>query len=120
HRPVLAGPGLPVLEDDHAPDRLAALEVADVVALDPERWPGEPERLGQLLEGREGLALVRQPARLLPRQCLGRVAGREREELAFLPALRDAEVDRAAASLREERLEPGGLPDDARPGERRA
>ncbi len=76
--PVLAGARLAVLEDDHAADRLAALEVADVVALDPRRRTGQPERLGQLLERRERLALVGQPARLLARERLGRVAGGQR------------------------------------------
>ena len=71
---VLAGPGLAVLEDDHAADRLAALEVADVVALDPQRRTGQAERRRQLLEGGQRLALVGQPAGVLAGQRLGRVA----------------------------------------------
>src|SRR5262245_4246402 len=35
--PVLPGSRLAVLEHDHARDRLAALEVRDVIALDPAR-----------------------------------------------------------------------------------
>ena len=103
--PVLAGARLAVLEDDHAADRFAALEVADVVALDAQRRAGQAERLGELLEGGQGLALVGQPARLLAGERLARVARGEGEELALLAALRDAEVDRSAAALREERLQ---------------
>ena len=105
--PVLAGARLAVLEDDHAADRLAALEVADVVALDAGRRAGQAERLGELLERGQRLALVGQPASLLAGERLGRVARGEGEQLALLAALRDAEVDRPAAPLGEERLEVG-------------
>ncbi len=111
---VLARARLAVLEDDHAADRLAALEVADVVALDAQRRPGQSERLGELLEGGQRLALVGQPARLLAGERLAGVAGGQDQELALLPALRDAEVDRPAATLGEERLEDRGLGDGRR------
>ena len=97
---VLAGARLAVLEDDHAADRFAALEVADVVALDAERRAGQAERLGQLLERGQRLALVGQPARLLAGERLGGVPRGERQELALLAALRDAEVDRARRAAR--------------------
>ena len=71
------------------------------------RRPGQAERLGQLLERGERLALVGQPAGLLAGERLGGVARRERQQLALLAALRDAEVDRPAAPLGEERLEVG-------------
>ena len=103
--PVLAGARLAVLEDDHAADRFAALEVADVVALDAQRRPGQAERLGQLLERGQRLAVVGQPARLLAGERLAGVPRGEREELPLLAALRDAEVDRPAAALGQERLE---------------
>ena len=111
------GARLAVLEDDHAADRFAALEVADVVALDAQRRPGQPERLGQLLERGQRLALVGQPARLLAGERLAGVPRGQGQELALLAALRDAEVDRAAATLGEERLEDRGLGD--RPPARR-
>ena len=101
--------GLALLEDDHAPDRFAALEVADVVALDPGRRAGQPERLGQLLERGQRLALVHQPACLLLREGLGGVARRECHQLALLAALGELEVHRAAAAVGEERLEVGDV-----------
>ena len=88
---VLAGARLAVLEDDHAADRLAALEVADVVALDAEWRAGQPERGRQLFERRQGLALVGQPARLLAGQRLGGVA---------CPPARRACASRPAAARR--------------------
>ena len=72
-----------------------------------ERRTGQAERLGELLERGQRLALVGQPARLLARERLARVAGGEGEQLALLAALRDAQVDRPAAALGEERLEDG-------------
>ena len=105
--PVLAGARLAVLEDHHAADRLAALEVADVVALDPERSGRQAQRFGQLLQRNERLALVRQPARLFAGERLGRIAGRERHQLPLFAALRDAEMNRAVATRGEERLDVG-------------
>ena len=98
--PVLAAARLAVLEDDHAADRLGALEVRDVVALDAHRRSGQAEGLGQLLERGQRLALVGEPARLLARQRLAGVPRRERHELTALPALRDVEADMAPALLR--------------------
>ena len=86
---VLARAWLAVLEDDHAPDRFAATEVADVVALDPERRPRQAEGLRQLLQRRQGLALVSQPARLLAGQRLRGVARGQRQQLPLLASLRD-------------------------------
>ena len=51
HEPaVLALAGQAVLEDDHRRDHLGALEVGDVVALDPQRHVLEAERLLDLLQ----------------------------------------------------------------------
>ena len=94
---VLAGARLAILEDDHAADRFAALEVADVVALDAQRRPGSPSAAGELLERGERLALVGQPAGLLARERLAGVPRRQGEQLALLAALRDAQVDGPAA-----------------------
>ena len=89
---VLAGARPALLEHDHAADRLRALEVADVVALDAHRRRRQAERAGELLERAERLALVGQPARLLARERLLGVARRELHELAPLAALRRPEV----------------------------
>ena len=85
------------------------LEVADVVALDPERRIGQAERLGQLGQGAQGLALVGQPADLLAGQGLGRVALGQFEELPLLAPPGHPQVDRAAAPVGQERLEVGRL-----------
>ena len=90
-----------------------ALDGADVVALDAHRRAGQPERRGQLLERGERPALVGQPAGLLARERLGGVPAREGHELALLAALRHAEADRPAAPGREERLQLGGVGQDA-------
>src|SRR4029453_18960817 len=63
---VFTAPRLAFLEHDHARHGLGALEVADVVALDAERRPGQPEGIGQLLQRRERLSLVGPAASLLP------------------------------------------------------
>ncbi len=107
--PVLAAARLALLEDDHAADRFAALEVADVVALDAGRRAGQAERVGQLLERGQRLALVDQPAGLLLRERLGGVARGERHQLALLAALGELEMDRTAAAVGEERLEVGDV-----------
>ena len=70
-------------------DRLAALEVADVVALDARPAGRQAERVGELLERGQRLALVGQPARLLARERLGRVPRGELHELPLLAALGD-------------------------------
>ena len=106
---VLARPRLALLEHDHAADRIGALDVRDVVALDPERRPGQLQRRRQLLERRQRLALVGQPAGLLAGERLRRVAGGEGHQLPPLAALRDQQVDRPAAPARQERLEVGPL-----------
>jgi len=77
---VLAGPRPALLEDDHAAHGAGALDGADVVALDARGGRGEAERIGQLRQRLERLALVGQPARLLPGQRLGRVARGEDEQ----------------------------------------
>src|SRR4029077_13738540 len=101
--PVLAGAGLAVLEDDHAADRLAPLEVADVVALDARWGSRQSERIGELLEGCQRLAVVRHPACLLPRERLTGVPRGQCQQLPLLAALRDAHVDMATSALGEER-----------------
>ena len=98
--PVLAAPRPALLEHDHAADRLGALEVRDVVALDAHRRSGQAEGLGQLLERGQRLALVGQPAGLLARQRLAGVACRQLHQLAPLAALRDVEADVAARACR--------------------
>ena len=106
---IFARPRPALLEHHHAPDRVRALDVRDVVALDPERRPGEPQRLGQLLEGAQGLALVGHPAGLLAGERLAGIAGGEGHELALLAALGHGQPRRAAPPGRQERLEVGGV-----------
>ena len=107
--PVLAAARLAFLEHDHAPDRLGALEVRDVVALDAHRRSGQGEGFGELLEGGQRLALVGKPAGLFARERLPGVPCRERHELAALAALRDVEADVAAALVGQERLDIRGV-----------
>src|SRR5439155_23613071 len=117
HRPdpesaVLPRPRLAVLEDDHRADRLGALEVRDVITLDPGRERGQGQCVGELLEGTQGLALVREPASLLSREHLLGVAGRKRHEVAALTSLWHDEPDRL---WRARRLRPPAHPDGLRP-----
>ena len=104
---VVPGPRPALLEDDHAADRLGALERADVVALDAHRRTRQVERRRELLERSERAALIGQPAGLLAGQGLGGVADRQLHELALLAAPRDPQVHRPGAPLGQERLERG-------------
>ena len=112
--PVLPRPRPALLEHHHAADRVAALEVRDVVALDPHRRPDEPQRRGELLERAERPALVGQPSGGLARQRLRRVPRGELHQLALLAPLRGADVDAGPTTLGEERLEVGGVGERAR------
>ena len=95
---------LALLEDDHAADRLASLDRADVVALDPHRRGRQAQRGRQLLERHERPAVVGEPARLLAGQRLRRRSGR--------PAPPGAASRRAAAPAagRAARAAPPGTP----------
>ena len=94
-----------VLEDDHRADHRLALDVRDVVALDPQRQALEVQRLAQLLErlhppqplalGLDDLRLEREP----------RVLGRQLLQPPLLAAHRRAHLDVRAAPVGEELLE---------------
>src|SRR4029078_2589052 len=93
HRPdlepaVLPRPRPALLEDALAPAGVRALDVRDVVALDPVRRSRKVERRRELLERAEGLALVGEPAGLFSGERLGGVARREGHQLPALAALR--------------------------------
>ncbi len=105
--PVFPGPRLAVLEHDHAADRLRALEVGDVVALDAERRPRQAQGFGQLLQGGERLAMVGQPARVLAGERIRRVPCGQIHECPLLATPGNAQVDRATPLLRKEVLEVG-------------
>ena len=65
--------GLPSSKTTMLADRIAALDVADVVALDTLRWRRQTERLGELLEG----------ARVLPWSASQRACSRASVSVAF-------------------------------------
>ncbi len=103
--PVLPGPRATLFEDNHAPDRLPALEGGDVVALDPHRRAGEAQGRGQLLEGGQRLAVIGEPARLVAGEALRRVAPGQVDQAALLAAGRHLQADATPAALSQERLE---------------
>ena len=107
---VLAGARLAVLEHDHAADRFAALEVADVVALDAQRRPGRARAHPPAARARRGSCPGRPasgPARArgTRRRCAAASSRADR----FSPRCGHADVDRPAAPLGEERLEVRGV-----------
>ena len=77
-----------VLEDDHRPDDLGALHVADVEALDAQRGLVELEGVLQLLEGLAAGGEVAGPGHLVPGQALAGVAGDGLHQGALVAALR--------------------------------
>ena len=85
---VLALAGQAVLEDHHRGDHLGALEVGDVVALDPQRHLGQLERLLDLLERLVAGGQVAGPLGLVQHQRLAGVAGDGLLERLLVAALR--------------------------------
>src|SRR5947208_9586613 len=90
----------PVFPYDHGADLLRALDVRDVVALDPVGEPGQGERAAQLLE-HDLLAVVTGEQVVLERD--RRVLLRHRDDLALRPSLGHQELD-PPAHERGERL----------------
>ena len=107
--PVFGLAGQAVLEDDHRGDDLGALEVGDVVALDPQRHLVEPERLLDLLEGAVAGGEVAGPLRLVEGEGLGGVVGHRLLQVALVAALRDADRDPAPPPLAEQLLQHVGV-----------
>ena len=93
---VLALAGQPVLEDDHGRDDVRALEVGDVVALDPQG--GVVQADGSWISCRARLLVVRSQAlRVLCRARASRgVAGYGLQECLLVAALGYPQVDGAA------------------------
>ena len=89
-----------VLEDDHRPDDLGALDVADVEALDAQRRLVELEGVLQLLERLAAGREVAGAGDLVPGQALLGVAGDGLHEGALVAAARHPQVDPAAAQPR--------------------
>src|SRR5207244_3455971 len=69
------------------------------------RRPLQTERGGELPQRRVGFSAIREPPDALLLEGVARVALRKLGEMALLPALRDEEANRAAATLRRERGE---------------
>ena len=102
---VLPRPRLALLEHDHAADRLGTLDVADVVALDAHRHGRQVQGRRQLLQRRQRLALVGQPASLLASQRLGRVPLGQFHQVTLLAAPGRPQMDGTSPPATEERLQ---------------
>ena len=85
--PVLGRPGQAVLEHHHGPHVVRALEVAHVVALDPQRGAGQAERLLEGLQGPRPAVVVRGPPQAVPGQLLAGVAGHRLHQAALAAPL---------------------------------
>ena len=92
-----------VLEHHHRGHRVAALDRRDVVALDAARAFRQVELVLEHRERRLGLVAVGEPAHAVHRERLVRVLLGGRDQGAQLAALRDGDLDGAAA-LRAQRL----------------
>ncbi len=95
--PVLALAGQAVLEDDHGRDDVVALEVGDVVALDPQRGAVQVEGVGDLLQGARARGEVGGALGLVQHERLLGVALHGLHEGLLVAALRDAQGDAGAA-----------------------
>src|ERR1019366_1760416 len=102
---VLRLAGQAVLEHHHRCDHVSALQVGDVVALDPQRRVVEPERLLDLVQGAAAGGQVAGPPGLVQDQGLRRVPGDGLQQGLLVPALRRPEADPAAAACSEPLLD---------------
>ncbi len=94
--PVLALALEAVLEDDHGRDHVLALEVGDVVALDPQRRAVQAERLGDLLQGPGAGGQVGGALGLVQRQRLAGVLGDRLHQRLLVAPLRHPQRDLGA------------------------
>ncbi len=85
---VVRALGQPVLEHDHGADVVGALQVAHVVALDPQRRLAQRQRALQLGQRLGARVVVRRPAQPVPGQVLAGRAGHRLLQRALRPALR--------------------------------
>ncbi len=102
--PVLGLAGQPVLEDHHRPDVVGALQVAHVVALDPQRGLGQPEHRPQRLEGPGPAVVVRGPAQPVAGELLPGVARHGLQQRPLPPPLRHAQRHAVPPPVGQERL----------------
>ena len=86
-----------VLEHDHRPDVVGALEVGHVVALDAQRRLGQAEVVLQLGERPAAGVVVAGPAQAVAGELLLGVAGDGLEQRALVAALRHADLHPRAA-----------------------
>ncbi len=84
---VLALLGETVLEHHHRADVVAALDVAHVVALDPQRGLGQVEVLLQLVERTSPGVVIGRPAQTMPIEFLLGVAGDHGHQLTLVTPL---------------------------------
>ena len=80
----------PVLHHHHRADVVAALDVAHVVALDPQRGVGQPEVLLQLVERLGAAVVVGRPAQPVADELLAGVPGDRLLQLPLLAPQRHA------------------------------
>ena len=90
---------LAVLEHHHRADRVGALGVRDIVALDPRRQPRQPQQVAHLGQPGDGALLAVEPLQPDLLQLLARVLGRQLDQLALLAAPRHLDLDLVAALL---------------------
>ena len=95
--PVLALARQPVLEHDHGGDHLGALQVGDVVTLDPQRRARQFQRLLDLLQRPVPGGQVTGPTRLVPDEGLAGIAGDRLHQDPLVATLRDADMHSRAA-----------------------
>ncbi len=96
---VFALPGQPVLEDDHGGHDVVALEVRDVVALDPQRGAVQVQGLGDLLQRARARGEVGGALGLVQDERLLGVALDGCHQRLLVAALRDAQRDARAPAL---------------------
>ena len=90
---VLTRAGEPVLHHDHGAHIVRALDVAHVVALDPQRRLGEVERLLQGVEGPGAGVVVGGPLEAMAGELLSGVAGHGVEKGLAVPSLGHPHLD---------------------------
>ena len=86
----------PVFHHDHRPDVVGALDVAHVVALDPQGSLGQAEMVLQLVQRAGPAVVIGSPLQAVPRELLLRVSGHGLLQRALVAALRHAHHDAAS------------------------
>ena len=104
--PVVAAPGLSVLENDHRADIGKAADIGDVVGLHAP-YGRQPQKRGDLLYRADGAPLLAPQALPVLLEDERGVFARELDELLFFPFFRDKKRDPAAAAGAEPLLQKG-------------